>query len=208
LFGSKIEGRFHMGLIVGIVSGVALATAVYRRISTRTASPTHELLSSANLSKWTLTRGYEKRPAWVWKEGGYTGDNSCIAYPQHFSNFILECEFLFQGKGEGGIQLRGDAHAFGSWEVGYQLDVDWAKGRKHGHIHFPVKPTLYCAEALFTVGVWHTVRVAADGPRIVVSLDGKQVLQFEDEEYSSGQICLQGETDGVLYRNVKVTETK
>ena len=37
---------------------------------------------------------------------------------------------------------------------------------------------------------------------------GKQRLEFEDEEYASGQIRLQGEADGVLYRNLKVTETK
>ncbi len=197
-----------MGLIVGIVSGVAVATAVYRRIVTRTACATHELLSAANLPKWKLTRGYEKRPAWVWHEGGYTGDNSCIAYPQHFGNFVLECEFLFQGKGDGGIQLRGDAQADRGWEVGYHLDVDWAPDRTHGHIHFPVKPTVYCGEALFTVGEWHGVRVVADGPKIVVWLDGKQVLQFADDQYASGQICLQGETDGVLYRNVRVTQTK
>ena len=65
-----------------------------------------------------------------------------------------------------------------------------------------------CGEALFTVGVWHAIRVTADGPKIVVWLDGKQVLQFADDPYASGQICLQGEADGVLYRNVKVTETK
>ena len=197
-----------MGVIVGIVSGVALAGAVYRRVFARAACVVHELFSSANLSKWRLVRGYEDRPAWGWRQGGYTGDNSCIAYPQEFGNFVLECEFLFQGKGEGGIQLRGDAGAAESWEVGYQLDVDWAPDKTHGHIHFPVNPTPYCGEALFTVGEWHAVRVTADGPKIVVELDGNQVLEFEDDEYTSGHICLQGEKDGVLYRELKVIERK
>jgi hypothetical protein len=187
---------------------ITVAVAVCGCASLNRASSTHELLSSENLPKWNLARGYEKRPAWVWHKGGYTGDNSCIAYPQHFTNFVLECEFLFQGKGEGGIQLRGDANAVRGWEVGYELDVHWAKDRKHGHIHFPVKPTPYSGEALFTVDEWHAVRVTANGPKVVVELDGKQVLQFEDDEYASGQICLQGEKDGVLYRNVKVTELK
>ena len=57
-------------------------------------------------------------------------------------------------------------------------------------------------------GFWHAIRVTADGPRILVELDGKQVLAFEDDEYASGQICLQGEKDGVLYRYIKVTELR
>ncbi len=155
-----------------------------------------------------LARGYEKRPAWVWHEEGYTGDSSCIAYPQHFTNFVLECDFLFQGKGQGGIQLRGDAAAKRGWETCYELDIDWARDRKHGHIHFPVKPQPYCGEATFTINEWHTVRVTANGPKIVVALDGDKVLEFEDVEYASGQICLEGEKDGVLYRNLKVTELR
>jgi hypothetical protein len=43
-----------MGVIVGIVSGVALAGAVYRRMVTRTAYVPHELLSAANLPKFSL----------------------------------------------------------------------------------------------------------------------------------------------------------
>jgi hypothetical protein len=71
-----------------------------------------------------------------------------------------------------------------------------------------VNPKPYGGEALFTVGEWHTVRVVANGPKIVVYLDGTQVLQFEDEEYLSGQICLQGEKDEVQYRNLRVREMK
>ncbi len=42
---------------------------------------TQNLLSSENLAKWLLTRGYEKQPAWVLKDGVYSGVNSWIAYP-------------------------------------------------------------------------------------------------------------------------------
>jgi hypothetical protein len=187
---------------------VALGIAVCGCASLQKPSSTQELLSPENRPKWKLGRGYENRSAWVLQDGAFSGVNSIIAYPKVYSNFVFECEFLFQGKGEGGIQLRGDAAATKSWTVGYELDVDWARDRKHGHMHFPVKPKPYGGEALFTVGDWHAVRVVAKGPKIVVHLDGKQVLQFEDSEYASGQICLQGEKDGVLYRNLRVTKLK
>ena len=185
-----------------------ITVAMCASASAEEPGTTHELLSQENLPKWQLAREYEKRPAWQLQDGVYSGVNSIVAYPQQFTNFVLECDFLFQGKGEGGIQLRGEATAVKSWTVGYELDVDWAADRKHGHIHFPVNPKPYGGEALFTVGEWHAVRVTANGPKIVVQLDGKQILQFEDGEYLSGQICLQGEKDGVLYRNIKVTELK
>jgi len=191
---------------VAVIVGASLALCGC--VATPKSGTTHALLSPENLPKWQLTQGYESRPAWEWREGGYAGDSSCIAYPQCFTNFVLECEVLFQGKSEGGIQLRSDAAAARGWEVGYELDIDWARDRQHGHIHFPVKPQPYCGEALFSVGEWHSVAVTANGPKVVVALDGQRVLQFEDAEYASGQICLQGEKDGVLYRNLTVTELR
>jgi len=112
---------------------------------------------------------------------------------------------VFNGKGEGGIQIRGDSKAERSWEVGYELDIDGAAEKREGHIHFPVNPSPYVGEARFEVGKWHSVRIVANGPKVVVHLDGKQVLQFEDAEFSSGQLLLQGEKNGVRYRNVRVT---
>ncbi len=170
---------------------IALGVAVCGCASLRKPSTTHHLLSPENLPKWKLTRGYERRPPWTLRNGVYSGVNSVVAYPQVFTNFIFECDILFQGKGEGGIQLRGDATVCRGWEVGYELDIDWGSERTHGHIHFPVKPKPYSGDALFTVGEWHSVRVVANGPKVVVHLDGKRVLQFEDDEYSTGQICLQ-----------------
>lgn len=171
-------------------------------------SSMRDLLSPENRGKWRLARVYEGRPDWVLTNGVYSGADSLVAYPQQFTNFVLECDFLFQGKADGGIQLRSVAAAAKPWEVGYELDIDWAPDMKHGHIHFPVKPKPYRGEALFSVSEWHTVRVQADGPRVVVHLDGQKALEFEDAECPSGQFCLQGEKDGVLYRNIRVKELK
>ncbi|MBT3378209.1 MAG: DUF1080 domain-containing protein [Lentisphaerae bacterium] len=191
---------------LALLCTIGLWLAVCGCASFHQASPTEQLLSPENVAKWVLARGYEDRSPWILEDGAYSGVNSIVAYPEQYSDFTLEFEFLFRGKGEGGIQLRGDSNAVRSWTVGYELDVDWASDRKHGHIHFPVKPQPYGGDALFSVGEWHAVRVIASGPKVVVHLDDRQVLQFEDSEHLSGQICLQGEKDGVLYRNVRVRE--
>ena len=120
-------------------------------------------------------------------------------------DFTLECDFLFDGTGEGGIAIRCDVDAEYPWRQGYELDIDWAPGRKQGHIHFPVKPEPYVGNALIDVGKWHTVRIEALGPKVTVALDGRNVLQFSDSSFLSGHICLQGEEGGVKYRNLRVT---
>ena len=39
---------------------------------------------------------------------------------------------------------------------------------------------------------------------MTVRLYGTEVLTFEDGGFLTGQICLQGEKDGVRYRNLRV----
>ncbi len=165
-----------------------------------------DLLSPEHMAGWRPTAGYERSKPWTLQDGVYWGHGGIMGYEDSFSDYILEVDFLFDGMGEGGIQIRGDRTAERSWEVGYELDIDWAAGKREGHIHFPVNPSNpYVGEARFEVGIWHTTRVVAIGPQVVVHLDGKQVLQFEDAEFPKGQLLLQGEKNGVRYRNIKVT---
>ena len=49
------------------------------------------------------------------------------------------------------------------------------------------------------------MKVEAKGQDVILALYGKEVLKFTDEEFSQGNICLEGHTDGVKYRNLKVT---
>lgn len=163
-----------------------------------------DLLSPDRMSRWQAAAGYEKSKPWTLQDGVYWGHGGITVYEGIFSDFALEVDFLFDGKAEGGIQIRGAGSAKRSWEVGYELDIDWAKGKKEGHIHFPVNPNPYVGDARFEVGKWHSVRVEAVGSRVIVDLDGRKVLEFEDSEFLSGQICLQGEMNGVRYRNIRV----
>jgi len=165
-----------------------------------------DLLSPENLPKWKPTLGYEKEKPWVSEDGVYRGFNSGIAYPHIFTDFILDCDILFEGPQDGGITIRTDTTKRKTYENGYELDIDWGdEARTRGHIHFPIKPMPWKGHALIDVGKWHAVRIRAEGPRVIVFLDGKQVLMFEDTEFVSGRIVLQGEKNGVRYRNLRVT---
>ena len=161
------------------------------------------LFSPEELPRWHVTPGYENQKPWRFKGGAYEGFDSWAAHPGVFGDFVLEVEILFSGK-EGGVVIRGDKDSREPWTSGYELDIDWAADRQHGHIHFPVKPKPYCGDALIDVGKWHAVKVRAAGERVTVFLDGEQALQFTDAEFSKGQICLEGHAGGVKYRNLRV----
>ncbi len=190
--------------VVRAVIGIAVAGVVAGCTATDGGSQV-DLFGPENRVQWQPTRGYEARKSWVWEDGVFRGLNSWVGYPQEFSDFVLECDILFKGKGEGGIAIRSDRTSDRPWDVGYELDIDWHGDRKHGHIHFPVHPQPYRGSALIDVGKWHAVRIRAEGPHVVVFLDGEQVLEFTDDEFASGNICLEGNEGGVKYRNVKVS---
>jgi len=167
-----------------------------------------ELFGPQEIGKWHITPDYENSKPWKFEDGAYEGFESWTAYPGVYDDFVLEVDILFSGKEEGGIVVRGDQNSKEPWKSGYELDIDWAPDRKHGHIHFPVKSKPYRGEALIVVNKWHTVKIRAQGQVVTVFLDGKEMLQFTDDEFHRGNICLEGRTDGVKYRNLRVAPLK
>lgn len=143
---------------------------------------------------------------WTLADGVYRGHWNWVGYAAILEDFILVCDFFFDGKGEGGIAVRADPNSKSPWRDGYELDIDWAGDKKKGHIHFPGNPKPYIGEALFDAGKWHTVRIVAEGKSVTVFLDGQQSLQFESGQFMKGQICLEGHETGVKYRNIVLTK--
>ena len=111
---------------------------------------------------------------------------------------------MFSGEGRGGLVIRGDPNSRQPWASSYELDIDWHSDRKHGHIHFPVKPKPYGGNVLIEVGEWHTVKIEARGDHVAVFLNGEQALEFTDNEFPHGSICVAGEKGGVKYRNLTI----
>lgn len=170
-----------------------------------TLRPARELFSPKEMLKWRVAAGYEKSKSWTLQAGEFWGHGGVVGYEDVFSNFVLEFEFLFTGEAKGGIAIRGDRTAQPVWDSGYKLEIDWADDRKAGQIRIPAKPEIDAGKARFKLGRWRTVKVEAVGSRITVYFGRKKVLEFEDDEFAKGQICLQGEKDGVRYRNLKIT---
>ncbi len=163
-----------------------------------------DLLAPEAMDGWRLTPTYRGAKPWKLADGAFEGTDSWIGHERLLGDFILEGELLFNGRSQGGIVIRGDRDAAAPWVGGYELDIDWAPDRKHGHIHFPGYPEPYAGSALLEVGRWHRFRVEARGTKVRVALDGRQAIRFTDDRFRYGHICLEGESGGVKYRRLRV----
>jgi hypothetical protein len=188
------------------VTVACLALIIVGCATTKRHADRIDLLAPETISKWMLTPQYETRKPWVLEDGAFRGFDSWVGHKDAFGDFVLKCDFLYSGKGQGGIVIRGDRKSPEPWKDGYELDIHCPDGNPtNGHIHFPVRPRPYGGNALFELGKWHAVRIVAKGPSVVVFLDDKEVLAFEDQEFHQGSICLEGDTPGVKYRNLTVS---
>ena len=206
---------------------LALAVLIAGCAGNGTDSDFRDLLTPDEMPNWKSTSWRPNVEPWTLSDGVFGGTGrivegqegpQCFAHwvghADVFEDFILEFEFLFDGSGPSGVVLRGDRQAEKTWEVGYELDINWAADGKTGHLHFPVNPKPYTdRELLFTAGAWHAVRVEARGPRITVTLDGTETLEIVDDAFKRGQICLEDACDEaghtgshVTFRNMRIKE--
>src|SRR5690606_22166862 len=62
------------------------------------------------------------------------------------------------------------------------------------------------AEFVYTGGQWNRLRITADGARLQVVLNGRQMVDTKDSRFSSGPIALQYGSGQVMFRNVRIRE--
>jgi hypothetical protein len=164
-----------------------------------------EVVDLMDSSEWQLTKPYRSGEMWSFRGGVAEGTHSWIGHNRVLGDFVLEGEFLYNGRSQGGIVLRGDADSWQAWASGYELDIDSAGDTEEGHIHFPVYPQPGPGEVRFPIGQWQSLKVVARGDSVTVVLNGEEAIRFEDDRYRYGQICLEGEPGGVQYRHLRVT---
>jgi hypothetical protein len=160
-------------------------------------------VSLMDASAWKLTKAYRSIEPWKCTDSLFEPSDGWIATDAVWGDFVLEGEFLYNGKSQGGVLVRGDREAWIPWLHGYEMDID-ADMPGTGHIHFPFRPQPNPGVVQFPVDVWQHFSIRAAGQVISVKLDGKEVIRFRDDHYRYGTICLEGEKGGLRYRNLRV----
>lgn len=170
-----------------------------------------------------LTGWEGDKSLWKVEDGVIVGDspgikhNQFLATTRTFKNFRLDLEMRLKGDdGNSGIQFR-SKRAEGSTEVvGYQADAgegywgsiyDESRRRK-----FLIQPDTKDLAAALKKGDWNAYTIVADGPKIELSLNGKKMVTYREEDDSvarEGFIALQVHSGGptrVEFRNIRVQE--
>jgi hypothetical protein len=189
--------KFHVLILVLVLFLPAFAKTI------KAAPKPVPFTSLMDTSSWKLTKAFAKIEKWGFKDSAFEGSDGWIGHSRMFGDFVLEGDFLYNGKSQGGVLLRGDRDAWFPNLSGYEMDID-ADMPGSGHISFPFRPQPNPGIVPFPVGEWQHFSIKASGQDISVKLNNKEVIRFHDDHYRYGQICLEGEKGGLKYKNLQV----
>jgi len=187
-----------------------------------------DLFNGKNLDGWTLVRPSGR---------GYVVENGVLVCPEDgggnlltekdYANFVLRLEFKLSPGGNNGVGIRaplaGDI-AYSGMEIQI-LDHNNPKyaniqpWQRHGSVYniVPAK-----ADALKPVGEWNQEEIIADGKKIKVILNGKEITDADLSTVTdpaviakhpgmlrtTGRIGFLGHGTRVEFRNIRIKELK
>ena len=124
-----------------------------------------------------------------------------------FTDFVLDAEFRFSGQIDSGFFLRNESEQI-------QLGVSRSLKRDMTCSPYIGKKGIYPVEAvgvdaLLKTGEWNKIKIEVKGKKYIVTLNGKQVLDYTtDEALEKGPVGLQlhpGVDMEISFRNLTLT---
>ena len=163
------------------------------------------LLTGSDLSGWTAVGDAN----WRVEERAARADKSSAASylvsDDSFANFDLELEFWVDPTANSGVFIRcQDPRAIDEKSC-YEVNIFDSRPDqtyRTGSIMNVAEP----AEYVYTGGQWNRMTIAADGPRLQVTVNGRQTVDTKDSRLSRGPIALQYGAGTVMFRNVRIRE--
>jgi len=153
------------------------------------------------LEGWT-PRG---EATWVVEDGAITpvegSGRGFLVTDESYGDFRMTVEFWVDDTANGGVFFRvpetGDINQGNSFEVNiFDAHAEWPTGSINEFER---------NDAPSTVGQWNTFEITAEGDRLMVSLNGENVVDTQGERLQSGPIALQYNGSGTIrYRNVQI----
>jgi hypothetical protein len=150
---------------------------------------------------------------WSVKDGVIIGKsderkkNSTLWTEGQFQDFVLEAEFRYEGHVDSGFFLRNENEQI-------QIGISGSLKRDMTCSPYIAKKRGYPMEAvgvkdLLKIGDWNRIKIEVRGTKYIVTLNGKQVLDYTTEmESAKGPIGLQvhpGVLMEIHFRDLKIT---
>ena len=144
--------------------------------------------------------------AWSVKEGvisAEAGESGLLCTTSRFADYELRCDFKLATGGNSGVFLRTPMKPTDPGVDCYELNMcdDHPSGFLTGSLVKRAKPET----PVVSGGEWHSYHVRVEGPKVVVQMDGKPVLDFNDttdKPLKTGHIGLQFREGKIEFRNV------
>lgn len=128
---------------------------------------------------------------------------SFLVSNQDYSDFELSLEFWVNTEANSGIFLRCQDREAVTDTSCYEVNIYDTRADqtyRTGGIVNLVAP----AEFIYTGGQWNRYEITANGNRLQVTLNGRDIVDVEDSQFASGPIALQYGSGTVRFRNVFV----
>ena len=184
-------------LVVGIMSSQCSPPA-----SLETGDGWTTLFDGSSLEGWNMIGDAN----WELADDGSVGADSGSGFlvtAASYGDFELRLEFWVDESANSGIFIRctdpGNVSPESSYEVNiYDTRPDQTY-RSGGIVNVAAPETV-----INTGGQWNTYEISADGPRLMVTLNGTRTVDVEHSEFSEGAIALQYGAGIVKFRNVQI----
>lgn len=128
---------------------------------------------------------------------------SWLVSNQEYADFELELEFWVDTVANSGVFLRCQDREAVSDTSCYEVNIYDTRADqtyRTGGIVNLVAPD----EFVYTGGQWNRYEITANGNRLQVTLNGRDLVDVEDSQFASGPIALQYGSGVVKFRNVKI----
>lgn len=130
------------------------------------------------------------------------GEKGLLTTTSEFADYVLRVDFRYAEKTNSGVFLRTPAHPKDPAKDCYELNI-----AEPAVSPFPTGSFVNRQKGLVTPysDGWHSYEVTAQGSRIRVVLDGREVLDYTDPQpLARGRIGLQLNSGPVEFRNIKL----
>jgi hypothetical protein len=129
--------------------------------------------------------------------------NGFLSTRASYGDFDLELEFFVSPDANSGVFVRcenpADIGAATCYEVNIYDQRPDPKYRTGAIVDF-AEPAVW----IDTGGRWNTYAISARGPRLMVTLNGQQTVDVENDRFIAGPIALQYGAGTVMFRNVRI----
>lgn len=168
------------------------------------------LFDGKSLEGWKTTGAddcWQVKDAVIVGKSNEKKQGSVLWTKEVFTDFVLEAEFRFSGQIDSGFFLRNESEQI-------QLGVSRSLKRDMTCSPYIGRKGIYPVEAvgvdaLLKTGEWNKIKIEVKGKKYIVTLNGKQVLDYStDEALEKGPVGLQlhpGVDMEISFRNLTLT---